>query len=204
MAKALTATAVLKFRPGTLRREVPDGGCLGLHLVIQPSGTKSWALRYRRPDNRSAKLSLGHVFELPGEEPEVQPTIGGYARIWGDAMRAAVRGDTDEISKLLKNGTTIPPEVARFLGWFIAPRGNGRPPMPEEFKWLNEDLRLYDAFLQFEIERANWRAREGRRKFPRTQMIEKVARNWDISADTLENKLKRSGSSGRGMKLFPY
>jgi hypothetical protein len=31
----------------TKRLEVPDGKISGLYLVVQPSGTKSWALRYR-------------------------------------------------------------------------------------------------------------------------------------------------------------
>jgi integrase len=33
-------------KPDT-RREVPDGKITGLYLVVQPSGAKSWALRYR-------------------------------------------------------------------------------------------------------------------------------------------------------------
>src|SRR5262245_21153459 len=47
MAKSLTAIAVEKARAGSVRREIPDGGCRGLYLVVQPSGVKSWALRYR-------------------------------------------------------------------------------------------------------------------------------------------------------------
>jgi integrase len=78
MAKPLTAAAVRKFRPGGLRREIPDGACPGLHLVIQPTGAKSWALRYRRPDKRTAKLVLGSVFDLAAGEPETPPVIGGH------------------------------------------------------------------------------------------------------------------------------
>jgi integrase len=71
--KTLTAAAVKALLPGPARREVPDGGCPGLHLVIQPSGAKSWALRFRRPDGRPAKLTLGPV-DLSGVETE--PVIG--------------------------------------------------------------------------------------------------------------------------------
>ncbi|WP_369719723.1 Arm DNA-binding domain-containing protein [Bradyrhizobium sp. LLZ17] len=85
MAKTLTAAAVKNYRPGKKRREIPDGGCPGLHLVVQPSGAKSWALRYRRPDKRTAKLVLGSVFERDGqerdnklEEPDTKPVIGGH------------------------------------------------------------------------------------------------------------------------------
>jgi integrase len=71
--KTLTAAAVKALLPGEARREVPDGGCPGLHLVIQPSGAKSWALRFRRPDGRHTKLTLGPV-DLSGAETE--PVMG--------------------------------------------------------------------------------------------------------------------------------
>jgi len=60
MAKALTAVAVAKARAGAERREIPDGGCRGLYLVVQPSGVKSWAARYRYR-GRSSKYTLGPV-----------------------------------------------------------------------------------------------------------------------------------------------
>jgi hypothetical protein len=61
MAKQLTAPAVRRLRPAKQRREIPDGGCAGLYLIIQPSGAKSWALRFRRPGGATAKLTLGGV-----------------------------------------------------------------------------------------------------------------------------------------------
>ena len=73
--KTLTAAAVKKLLPGVARREVTDGGCPGLHLVIQPSGRKSWALRFRRPDGKPTKLTLGSV-DLSGAESPHEPTIG--------------------------------------------------------------------------------------------------------------------------------
>jgi integrase len=75
MAK-LTVAAVQKFRATEVRREIADGA--GLYLVIQPkpSGHKSWALRYRRPDGRPAKLTLGDVDLSEGKEPEGSPQIG--------------------------------------------------------------------------------------------------------------------------------
>ena len=48
MAKKLTARKVEQTRPNPRKRiEIPDGGKPGLYLVIQPSGRKSWAVRYR-------------------------------------------------------------------------------------------------------------------------------------------------------------
>ena len=48
MAKKLTARKVEQARANPhKRREIPDGGKPGLYLVIQPSGRRSWAVRYR-------------------------------------------------------------------------------------------------------------------------------------------------------------
>jgi integrase len=73
MAKSLTAAAVAKFRPGPVRREIPDAH--GLILIVQSSGHKSWAMRFRRPDGKSAKLTLGPV-DLSGAEAASEPVIG--------------------------------------------------------------------------------------------------------------------------------
>jgi integrase len=75
MAKVLTAAAVIKYKPGAKRREIADGGSPGLYLIVQPSGHKSWALRYRRPSNRTAKLTLGSV-DLSGHESHADPRLG--------------------------------------------------------------------------------------------------------------------------------
>ncbi len=77
MAKVLTAKAVENAKAGAARREIPDGGCRGLYLIVQPSGAKSWALRYRFA-GRPAKLTLGTVLVGGQNEKESNnPTIGG-------------------------------------------------------------------------------------------------------------------------------
>ena len=88
MAKALTAPAVQKLRPGKVRREIPDGGCAGLYLVIQPSGAKSWALRFRRPGGTTAKLTLGPV-DLSGKEAAAEPVLGAPLTLAGARRLAA-------------------------------------------------------------------------------------------------------------------
>ena len=57
MAK-LTDISVRNLKPANVRREVPDAGCRGLYLVIQASGKKSWAVRYRL-HSVPKKLTLG-------------------------------------------------------------------------------------------------------------------------------------------------
>ncbi len=58
MAGKLTALAIERLQPGAARREVPDGLVAGLYLVVQPSGAKSWACRYRAA-GAPRKLTLG-------------------------------------------------------------------------------------------------------------------------------------------------
>ena len=71
MGKILTAQAVTRMKAsGSLPREVADAAAPGLYLVIYPSGKKSWALRFRRPDRRTAKLVLGSVNAV-GDGPAI-------------------------------------------------------------------------------------------------------------------------------------
>lgn len=59
MAKTLTPKGVEALQPDPTRRiEKPDPGLSGLYLVIQPTGAKSWALRYRFA-GKTTKLTLG-------------------------------------------------------------------------------------------------------------------------------------------------
>ena len=59
MAKALTTKSIEALKPDTAKRlEIPDPALVGLYLVVQPSGAKSWALRYRYA-GKPKKLTLG-------------------------------------------------------------------------------------------------------------------------------------------------
>ena len=74
MTKPLTAVAVAKARAGADRRELPDGGCRGLYLVVQTSGHLSWALRYRSR-GRTVKFTLGPVLVGAGAESDNAPQL---------------------------------------------------------------------------------------------------------------------------------
>src|SRR5262245_18881966 len=52
----LTTKSVENVKPKDKRREIPDGR--GLYLIVQPSGRKSWAVRYRFKQE-PVKLTLG-------------------------------------------------------------------------------------------------------------------------------------------------
>jgi integrase len=55
--KKFTANTVKALKPGDVREETRDPDCRGLYVVVQPTGRKSYAVRYRF-DGRSRKLTL--------------------------------------------------------------------------------------------------------------------------------------------------
>ena len=57
-AKVLTTIAVEKIKPGPARREIPDARMPGLYFIVQPSGAKSWAVRYKF-GGKPRKLTIG-------------------------------------------------------------------------------------------------------------------------------------------------
>jgi integrase len=57
--RGLTVRAVETMRPKEIRREVPDRHLPGLYFIVQPSGAKSWAVRYRH-GGRTRKYTLGN------------------------------------------------------------------------------------------------------------------------------------------------
>lgn len=59
MGKALTTKAIEAMKADPAKRlELPDPALSGLYLVVQPSGAKSWAVRYRHA-GKPRKLTLG-------------------------------------------------------------------------------------------------------------------------------------------------
>jgi integrase len=60
VTKRLTDLAVKKLKPGPVRREIADPGCTGLYCVLQPSGHRSFAVRFRF-QGRPKKLTLGTI-----------------------------------------------------------------------------------------------------------------------------------------------
>ena len=88
--KTLTHAAILRIKANDQRQEIPDAGAAGLRIVIQPapSGAKSWAMRFRRPNGKSGNLPLGPV-DLSGKEDDVAPAIGQPLTVAGAHMLAA-------------------------------------------------------------------------------------------------------------------
>ena len=60
MARGFTDIAIRNLKPGPVRREIPDPAARGLYCIIEPSGFKSFAVRFRF-DGKTRKLSLGNI-----------------------------------------------------------------------------------------------------------------------------------------------
>ena len=81
MAKVLTAKAVEAMKPDPRRRlEVPDAAFPGLYLVVQPSGAKSWAFRYRARRPKPRKMTLGRYPALSLAATPARRRPGGASR----------------------------------------------------------------------------------------------------------------------------
>jgi integrase len=76
MATTLTPVTVAKLKARQKCREVRDAGSRSLFLVIQPSGHKSWALRWKK-DGKRFKFTLGSC-DVSGKELEGEPEVGGH------------------------------------------------------------------------------------------------------------------------------
>ncbi|MCJ2111928.1 tyrosine-type recombinase/integrase [Methylobacterium sp. E-025] len=76
MPKALTVRAIEAMKAGPVRSEIPDGLIPGLYLVCQPSGVKSWAVRYRA-GSRTRKHTLGRYpgIDLAGARELARRTL---------------------------------------------------------------------------------------------------------------------------------
>lgn len=72
----LSDASIKKLKPGKRRRDIADSGCRPLYLFIEPTGRKSWHMRFRNPHGRHTNLTLGPL-DLSGRpESNEAPVIG--------------------------------------------------------------------------------------------------------------------------------
>jgi integrase len=92
--KPLTAVAIEKLRPRAYRYEIGDPGAQGLRVVVQPSGHKSFVLRYRHA-GKPQKLTLGPaIIGLAAARAEASKAI--YELAQGRDPAAAKRAIKEE------------------------------------------------------------------------------------------------------------
>ena len=88
MAKMLTDAAVRHYRPTKKRRTIRDAGARSLYLVVEPSGRKSWLMRFRRLGGKPGKMILGPL-DLSGIEVQGELVIGMPLTLAGARQVAA-------------------------------------------------------------------------------------------------------------------
>jgi integrase len=87
-AKILTEAAIKKYQPAAKRRRIKDALAKSLFLVIEPSGHKAWQMRFRRPDGKPGKITLGPV-DFSNHELDGEPQIGQPLTLSGARLLAA-------------------------------------------------------------------------------------------------------------------
>jgi integrase len=105
MADKLTTKGVEGAEPSEARREIPDALLPGLYLIVQPSGAKSWAVRYRH-DGKTRKHTLGPYPRLNLKEAR---------ELGGEALRTAAGGDDPAHEKKQARPESVRAAVAQFL-----------------------------------------------------------------------------------------
>ena len=104
----LTEIQIAKLPNPAKRRELADGKVTGLYFVVQPSGARSWAVRYRA-DGKPAKHTLGPypVIGLAEARRRAREELGKIAggedpastkRTAREAARAAAAAESDRVS----------------------------------------------------------------------------------------------------------
>ncbi len=140
----LTTVAIEKLLAPPKRREVPDGRISGLYLVHQPSGAKSWALRYRMAGT-PRKLTLGPypAVDLATARRRALEALGALAggidpaqekQASRAAVKAAHEAEGDRVEKVValfierhaKAKTRDWRETERMLTKEVAKRWQGR------------------------------------------------------------------------------
>jgi integrase len=119
MARGLTVLKVENIKPDPSRRiEIADHGKPGLYLVVQPSGKKSWAIRYRRLRDKAPRK-----YTLDGF-----PSLGAARKLAQDVLDKVAEGADPAEQKQLDKRTIRETEsdyfgdvVARFVKRSLRP-----------------------------------------------------------------------------------
>ena len=108
MTRVLTARTVETIKAGPKRREIADELLPGLYLVVQPTGAKSWAVRYRIA-GRPRKHTL-----------DAYPAIDLKAArdLASEALRAVAKG-RDPGREKLESRVVAPDTVAAVVRQFV-------------------------------------------------------------------------------------
>ena len=172
----LTAKGIEAVRAADDRRELPDDYMRGLYLVVQPTGSKSWAVRYRH-GGRSHKHTVG-----PYPAFDLKQARDAAAKV----LRAVAEGRHPE----QRQSGSVEDAVAQFL------ERHGKNYRPKPRSEAERLLRLHvvgnwGRRKLEEITRADVRAMVARIEAPvaanRVHSIVRKLFNWAVENDLIVN-----------------
>jgi integrase len=108
-AKALTVTRIESAAPRTSRYELPDAAMPGFYLVVQPSGARSFALRYRA-HGRPRKLTVGSY-------PQID--LATARKLAREALYAVAAGEDPGAEKKAKQVADVPKTIDALVALFL-------------------------------------------------------------------------------------
>lgn len=120
----LTTRKIETMKPGPKAKEHADEHVRGLYLAVQPSGKKSWAVRYRA-GGRSCKLTLGPYPVLGLKQARERATVAlGQVAGGGDpaAERRLTRKHGALFGELGRVETIVESFIARHVRPNLSPR----------------------------------------------------------------------------------
>ncbi|PLC48591.1 integrase [Pollutimonas subterranea] len=88
LATPLTALAAKKYKPKATDYSVPDGN--GLYLLVAASGKKSWQVRYKTPEGKGLRVTIGDYGDISTDGPAPMLTLQD-ARSRADEVHLAAR-----------------------------------------------------------------------------------------------------------------
>jgi len=176
MAVRLTDISVKNAKAGETRREIPDGGCKGLYLVIQPSGKKSWAVRYRH-NGKPRKLTLDGFPSLATARKLATEAIENPER---DA--AAEKQATKAAGKIEAERHTFPKVVETYLRHYAEGRATRKKTKPKA-RTVAETKRTLDRLADDSV----W-GKKAMREITKNDVIELLDGIVDRGAPVMANR----------------
>jgi integrase len=130
MGRGLTIRGLEAIKPGDDRREIPDAYLRGLYFIVQPTGARTWAVRYRF-GGRSRKYTIG---------PYPAVDLVAARKLGAAALRTVAEGrDPFEAKRQLiaSQGDSVAAVVAQFVERHCKRRYRPRP-LREAQRYVNK------------------------------------------------------------------
>jgi integrase len=121
MAKKLTPLTVANAKPQAKRVEIPDRGCTGLFLIVQPSGVRSYAVRYRF-ERKPRKLTLGSADAISLADARARAAVA--LKQVAQGIDPAAEKRADKADGRAAEADTVESLAAQFVERYCKVKGN--------------------------------------------------------------------------------